>query len=255
MPTGKSGVKAGNAFITLEAKDKTATVLKKVGARFRQWGSQIQDFGRSLITKSLAILTPLGISAAKFASFDDSMRKVQARSQGTAAEMQAIREEARRLNSETRLTADAIGGLQAKLAQKGFNRKEILDMTEGISLLAIAAGEGESAVTDLVDAADLTSTILKAFQMETKETAHVTDLLAATVNNSNSTLRGLIDSMPQAAVTAKQFNLSLEDTIALLGTLTDLSIDPSSAGTAIRNMFIKLSNAAGRDEFNKQLQR
>lgn len=250
----KAGVKAGNAFIVIEAVDKTAMVLKRVGQRFKAWGSQLTSMGRDLVSKAIGILAPLGVSAVTFARFDDSMRKVEARSAGTAEEMQAIRDQARQLNTETRLSADAIGMLQAKLAQKGFNRKDILNMTRDVSLLAIGAGEGVDAATDLTQAADLVSGALRAWQLDSSNAGKVADIFTAAVNNSNFTLDGLISSLSTAGPIAKQFGVDIEDTVATLGGLTNLNIDPSAAGTAFRNMMLKLSSAAGRDTFNKNLE-
>lgn len=246
-----AGVKAGRAFIVVDAVDKTGMVLKNVAQKFRAMGAQIQAIGMGMFKGGLAGLAAGAIPTKIFANFDDAMRKVEARSSGTEAEMEALRNQAKELGRTTSNTAAEVGELQAKLAQKGFNRAAIKNMTADVRNLASAAGEGTD--QDAVLAADLVSGTLRAFSMESTEAGRLADVFTAAVNNSNFSLDALITSMQTAAPVAAKYGLSVEDTVAALAGMTDLNIDASTAGTSFRNMLLRMSDPKLRDDFNSML--
>lgn len=247
-----SGIKAGKAFILIEAIDKTGRVLQLVSARIKKISADITNIGAKLIRFSALGLIPFAAGAKVFTSFDDAMRRVEARSSGTADEMEALREQAKQLGRETSYTAGQIGELQAKLAQKGFNRSQIKDMTADVVNLAKAAGEGTE--EDTVLSADLISGTLRAFKMPSSEAGRLADIFTTAVNNSNFSLEGLMDSMSKAAPIASDFNMSVEETVAALASMTNLNIAASDAGTAMKTFFLRMSDPGFTEGFNKQLQ-
>jgi len=250
----KSSITAGNAFIKLEAVDKTGHVLRKVGNKLSAWAGRMDQIGRNLIKTGVTGMAPFALSLKVFANFDDALKKVEARSKGTAKEMAELRGQAKDLGRTTSFTASAVGELQAKVAQKGFDRRQIKAMTKDILNLARAAGEGDP-LGDSTIAADLVTGTLRAFKLEATDAGRVSDIFASAVNNSNFTMQSLMDSMKFAGPVARQYGLGLEETVATLGQMTNLNIDASTAGTSMRNMLLRLSNAAGRDSFNTALQR
>ncbi len=252
MAATAQGIRAGKAFVEIGALDKTALVLSRVEKRLLAFSARVGEIGRSAISKALVALVPAGLGAKTFAGFDDAMRKVEARSSGTARQMALLREQAKRLGRETSFTAAQVAELQAKLAQKGFNRGQILKMTDAVLALARAAGEGTE--EDTVLAADLLSGALRAFGADASQAARFADVFTAAVNNSNFSLQDLITSLSTAAPVAKAYGVGLEDTVAVLAGMTNLNIDASTAGTAFRNMLLKLSDAASREKFNQALQ-
>lgn len=248
-----AGIRAGRAFVEIGAVDKTARILARVAQRMKNFGAKMSALGRGAFGTALAGLTPVAMGLKTFTSFDDSMKRVQARSSGTAQEMQNLRDQAKNLGRETKFTASQVGELQAKLAQKGFNRADIAKQTKSVVNLAAAAGSGED--TDTTLAADLVSGTLRAFKMEASESARVADVMSAAVNNGNADLQSLIDGLKSAGPVARQYNLGLEETVAILGTMTNVNIEASSAGVALRNMFLNTSNKALRQGFNKELEK
>lgn len=247
------GIKAGKAFVEIEALDKTAAVLKTVHRRMQSFASGMSNLGRGMLQKGLAALMPAGLSLKVFANFDDALRKVEARSSGTAGEMKALRDQAKELGRTTSFTAAQIGELQAKLAQKGFSRAQLFQMTPAVQDLARGAGEGNE--EDATLAADLVSGTLRAFQLDADQSGRVADVMTAAVNNSNFTLQTLIDSMKYASPVAKQFGLSLEETVATVAQMTNVNLDASTAGTSFRNMLLKLSDAGNRTKFLERLRK
>jgi len=248
----KGGIKAGKAFIVIGAVDRTAAVMRRVQAKMKAFALRMQALGQSMLTKSLAALVPVGLSVKRFADFDDAMKKVEARSSGTAQSMAELRKQAQELGRSTSFTAVQVGDLQAKLAQKGFGRNAIKEMTDDVLALARAAGEGGE--EDAVMSADLISGTLRAYQMEASEAGRVADVFTTAVNNSNFSLQGLLDGMAKAGPLASDFGLTLEETVATLASMTNLNITASESGVALQSFLARMSKGEFTGKFNKGLQ-
>lgn len=252
MPGSLSGVKAGRAFIVIDAVDKTGTILRRVGTKIRRWGAELNRYAHRLIQAMVLLMTPIALSVAGFVKFDDAMRRVQARTGATADEMAKLRGQARQLGRDTASSATEIANLQAVLGQKGFKASDILEMTPHIRNLAQAAGKGSK--EDVMVAATLVSGLLKAFRMPATETQRIADMMTVAVNNSNFALSELVNSMSEAGTIASIMNMSLEETVATLALMRDLNIAPQKAGVAVKTMYTRLAKESGREKFNRDLQ-
>jgi TP901 family phage tail tape measure protein len=254
MAATTHGIKAGKAFVLIEAVDMTAKILNQIRNRIGRFGSEISQIGTTMALRAAAALTPAGLSLGVYAKFDDSMRIVEARTRGTAEEMQNLREQAKTLGATTAFTATHIGQLMARLAQFGKSRSDIAKMVEPIMLLARAGGTGEDLGMDIIQSTDAVTQVLAAYRLETAETANVADLLTAAVNNSKFSLEEMSTALQYAAPIAKNFNVPLTDLLAGLAGIRELGVDASIAGTAFRNMLLYVSQAKEREDFNKKLQ-
>lgn len=251
-----SGIVAGKAYVVLEAVDRTSAALNSVRNKIAAWGMQLQSIGASIVTKSLMAAIPSAISLKIFSDFDDSMKKVEARSSGTAAQLKAVRDQARLLGRTTAFTARQIAELQAVLAQRGFTREQILAMTPNIMSLARAGGSGNLA-QDALNAADLVTNAMRAYDMlgePIKNSRLAVDLFTYAVNRSNATIEDLQVMIGNSASIAETYNLSLAESLAILMSMRNIGIDPSIAGTGLRNLFIKSSDRKQVEEFNLLMQ-
>lgn len=247
------GIKAGRAYVLIDAIDKTGAVLNTVGGKFKNFAAKMTALGQGVLSKSLMAAAPIALSAKRFIDFDDALRRVEAKSEGTVGQMAALREEAKRLGLNSAYSAVQIGDMMQNLAQKGFDRSQILAMSQSIVNLAQATGSGVDLTQDAVQAADLVSGTLRAFKMEATDAAKVADIMTQAANASNLTLEDLITSLSYAGPVAKQYGVSLEDTVAVMGQLANLNIRAETSGTAFRNMLLEMSNPKERDKFNKML--
>lgn len=251
----KRGIIAGKAFIVLEAIDNTPRVLGRVRANFMRFAANLQNLGASLITRGIAAATPAAVSMKIFSDFDDAMRRVEARSGGTADQLKQVRIQAMFLGRTTAFTARMIANLQSILAQRGFSRGQLLQMTPNVMNLARAAGSGNRG-QDILTSADLVSGAIRAFKINAADASKVADIFTAAVNNSNFSLEDLIISMGNVGPIAAQFKPGvggLAETVATLAAMRNVNIDPSIAGTGLRNLFLKASDAKRRKDFNEFL--
>lgn len=245
-------VKAGEAFVAIEALDKTGYVLDRIAKKMSNWSHKMTDLGRRAVIAATIAAIPVALSTKVFASFDTSMRKVEARTVGTASEMSDLRTQAEDLGRTTSYTASQVGELMAVLGQKGFNRQQIRAMTPHVMNLGKGAGEGTE--EDLPLAAALTSNALRIFGMQAGESQRVADVLTKAVNSSALSLESLTESFKYLGPLPHKTNMSLEETVATLGMLGNLGIEGSMSGTAIRGMILGLSDATKRANFSKMLQ-
>lgn len=185
-------------------------------------------------------------SAVKiFSDFEQQMDKVQAITGATAPEMKALSDNAKELGGTTTQTATQVGELQEEFAKLGFTTKDILNATKATIALSEAAG------SDLAQSAVVAASTLRGFGLEATETQRVVDVMAKSFSSSSLDMEKFSVAMGSVAPAAKASGVNIETTTALLGTLTDAGIDASTAGTALRNIF--LENAKSGRTFDESL--
>tara|TARA_R110002020_G_scaffold101665_1_gene239305 strand:+ start:10401 stop:12908 length:2508 start_codon:yes stop_codon:yes gene_type:complete len=215
--------------------------LGKANKSLAGFASKAARMGSMLSFGITAPLTALGKSALNtFANFEDSMTKVAAVTGATEREFKALTDSAKTLGATTRYTAQQFAELQLVLGRKGFNPREINNMTKAVSDLALATGE------DLTLAAETVSTSINAFQLGSGEAARVANTLASAAANSSIQLSTFSTAFGHAGASANAVGMDLEELAAMMGVLMDNGIKASKAGTGLRKIFMKL-HKEGRD--------
>ena len=147
-------------------------------------------------------------------------------------QMGKLTEQAKQLGATTTFTAQNVLELQKEFAKLGFTEQEILNVTEATLLLAEATG------TELGRAAEVTGATIRAFGLDSTETQRVVDVMAKSFSSSSLDMEKFATAMGSIAPVAANMGFSIEETTALIGTLTDRGIDASTAGTGLRNMML-----------------
>ena len=158
----------------------------------------------------------------------------------TRDKIKNLTEDAKRLGAATKYTASEVTSLQTELAKLGFNKQEILEATQYVLRFAGATG------SDLPEAAKVAGAAIRAFGLETTETERVVSAMAIATTRSAMDFGFLQTSLSTIAPVAKAFGFTIEDTMALLGTLANAGFDASSAATATRNILLNLSDTSGK---------
>ncbi|QDP63196.1 MAG: putative minor tail protein [Prokaryotic dsDNA virus sp.] len=174
-----------------------------------------------------------------FTDFEFAIQQVGAISGATTMELEMLEEQAKALGASTAFTASEVAGLQKELAKLGFDPTEIENMTSSILDVAFAFGD------DLSQAAEQTGFVLKMFNLEAEETERVNDVMAAAFSNTALDLEKFSTAMPKVGAVANQMGFQLEDTVTMLGLLANAGFDASTAGTSLRNIFLKMADPAG----------
>lgn len=154
--------------------------------------------------------------------------------------LQDMEQAARHLGATTSYSAAEVTDLQIELAKLGFAKDQILAMEEPTLNFAKAVG------TDLASASAFAGAALRIFGKDASETEDVLATLAVSTSKSALDFSKLQSSMATIGPVAASFGLSLEDTTALLGTLSNAGFDASSAATATKNILLNLCDTNGK---------
>ena len=158
----------------------------------------------------------------------------------------ALTDQAKTLGATTQYTASQILELQANLARLGFNQNEILNSTKSVQAMATAMG------ADLGEAANLAGSALRGFGLNATEMERVASVLSVGTTKSALSFEKLATALPVVQTAAAKTGFTIEDTVAMLGKLTDNGINAASAATQLRKILndsttagTKLANALG----------
>ena len=222
------------------------TGLGKANSSLAKFASGAARMGSLLTFAITAPLAALGKAAVNtFVEFEDSMMKVNVVTGATAEEFELLTNAAKDLGAKTRFTARQFSDLQLTLGRKGFDPSQILAMEEAVAKLALATGE------DLNLAANVVANSLNAFNLESDESARVSNTLASAAANSSVALNTFSTAFGHAGSSAHAVGVDIEELSAMMGVLMDNGIKASKAGTGLRKIFSKL-NEVGKP-FNEVL--
>jgi TP901 family phage tail tape measure protein len=215
---GRAGTLAGTA-------SKKATDKMKTG------------YNGVALAAGAALSAMLGIRTAirTIAEFESSVSRMGAISGATTAQLERMRDVAKDLGSTTEFTATQAADGLTFLAMAGFRAAEAISAIPAVLDLATASGMG------LAQAADTASNIMSGFGIAAENASNVTDILAAASSRANTSVTQLGGAMSTVAPIAKALNISLADTAAAIGVMSDAGIQGERAGTAMRGVLASLA--------------
>ena len=218
--------------------DKTNTAFAKIGAAgevMQNVGDKISSAGEKLLPVTAGI-TVLGTVAVKTGSdFDAAMSKVAAVSGATGDDLQALRDKAREMGSQTKFSASEAAEAMNYMAMAGWKTEDMLSGIEGIMNLAAASGE------DLATTSDIVTDALTAFGLTAADSAHFADVLAAASSNANTNVSMMGETFKYAAPVAGSLGFSVEDTAEAIGLMANAGIKSTQAGTSLRSIMTALA--------------
>lgn len=223
---------------------KEASGVSKTMSSF---GSQMKSAIGGLVAQYASVTAAVGavVGATRQAvsvnmEFEKKGSELAAVLGKSTSELSGMTQSAKDLGRTTQFTATQVEELQIALARLGFSENEIGNMQESVLKFAAAVN------TDLGSAADFAGSALRAFGLKSSDATHLLDVMAASTSKSALDFSKLQTSISIVAPVAHSFGISMEDTVALLGTLANAGFDASSASTALRNIFLNLSDENGK---------
>lgn len=252
----KVGQSAQAASQRVNLLQKSIMGLRGTGGTISQVAAQITGLGRS-IGKSIgdsagalgnfgaqlamtgAALSPLSMGLRKamtdYNAFNKQMSAVQAVGLMNQEQFNAMRELAIQLGSATKFTAiEAAQGME-ELVRAGYSVEEA--MAAARPMLDLAAADNMA----LGEAAMWSANIIRGLGLSAKDdSARVADVLALTSASSNASVTSLGEAFKMSVSTSALLNISLEETAAVLGKMSDAGLKGTAGGTAFNNMMNKL---------------
>ena len=224
---------AGKADYVLGLNKKAFEAgLKAAQKRFKAVGRSLTSIGAKSLLFGGVAAAGIAATVKAFADFDDQMRTVKAVTGATEKQFAQLTEVARELGRTTSFTASQVAALQTILGRAGFDTSQIENLTGNVLDLTRAVG-GELETT-----AGFFASAIRQFGLGSDEGARVADALTVAANASFNSIDTLGEALKFAGPVAADFNLSIEETLAVLGGLGNVGIQGSAAGTALRRLLI-----------------
>jgi len=174
-----------------------------------------------------------------FAQTEQSLANVRAVTGASASEFEALRAAAVRAGDETRFSASRAADALYFLASGGLSAAQSIDALDGVLLLAGATR------SDLAFTAETVTAVLSQYSLQAADAAKVSNIFAAATANSQATMQKLAVSLRTVGPIAGTLGISLEETTASLEALFNAGFTGETAGTALRDILLDLTNASG----------
>ena len=241
-------IKAESSKASAEIKKLTRDI-DKMNKRIREGGvgsaTQVGQMTRSF--KSLtAHVSKLALIYGSFktlmtgtvitAQFEQSIQKLGIYSGASAEELGLLEEKAKELGESTIFSASQVAEGMNEMALAGLSSE---DMLAGIGDTLNLASVG---MLSLKEATDYTVTSMKTYGLKATDMNDITDIFAKGSTISATTVTQLGQALTKVGAVASTYNVSLEETTALLGVLADGGRRASEAGTQLKISMLRLAS-------------
>lgn len=220
----KAGLKEAQSTLS-EFTNKS----NSAGTRFEALGNSLKTVGSTITTAVSLPLLALGAGAIKVAGdFEAGMSEVSAITGATGNDLVKLENQAKQLGATTKFSArDAAEGMKY-FGMAGYDTNQIMSALPATLDLAAAGG------TDLGIACDIVSDAMTGLGMSANETTKFTDIMAATITNSNTSVELMGETLKYVGPVAGTLGIEMSDLSVAIGLMGNSGIKGSQAGTALR---------------------
>ena len=209
--------------------------LEEFGNKITKISNKIDNVGSKLTTSLTLPVLAIGTAAISTGNdFEKQMSRVQAIAGATKEELEELTNQAIDLGASTSFSASEVASGMENLASAGFTTNEIMSSMPG--LLDLAASSG----ADLATASEIAASAIRGFGLEASESAHVADVFAEAAARTNAQTEDMGEAMKYVAPVAKTVGLSIEETAAAIGIMSDAGVKGGQAGTTLRLSLIHI---------------
>ncbi len=217
-----------------EATKALSSIENKINSFIKVGAKKVISLGLVGITAAGGF--GIGESIKTYSEYEKGLSNVKAVTGATQAQMKQLDETAKHYGSTTAWSARHVTQAEELLGQAGFSVDETISALPGLLNLA-SAGD-----LDLAGATDIASGTLRAFNINANQSGHVADVLALSASATNSDVTDLGETMKYVAPVSQALGISLEDTAAASGLLSNANIKGSQAGTVLRQTMARLAS-------------
>lgn len=224
------GVSVSQAF------GQIAKGTRTIGAGVKQMGAGL---ARAAIGFApLAVALHAGVSTA--AGFEKQMSAVGAITRASSVDMERLTSKAEEMGIVSVFSAQQAGEAMEFMGRSGASTDEIIGGLQGV--MAAAAAE----TIDLATASDLVAQATKIMGREWTQASNTADILALTSASTNTNMIALGEALRFGGQSAADMGYSLEETAATMGILANAGLRGSIGGTALMNMFNKITKPSAK---------
>ncbi|MHA1379308.1 MAG: phage tail tape measure protein [Candidatus Helarchaeota archaeon] len=213
-----------------------------------------RSINRGIMVGIAGLGTGLALATRQFIALDNSVRGAGAKfkdldttSVTYQQSLDDIQKKAREVASTSEFMATDTAGALDKMAMAGLTSKLSMSLLAGTTDLATAAS------TDLTTAVDIVTDSMGAFKLMTDDSAQaqknlnrISDVMAKTTTTSNTSLQQMFESVQKGAPAFTDAGQRMETFAAFTGVMANSGIKGGEAGTALRNVMLRLANPVGK---------
>ena len=227
--------------------DKLGDIAKRGGEKFRAMGDAMKPV-------STALTAGFALSTKKAIDFESQMNTTKSLLADTIPTADELNSTTEKLGESSKGWAKQYGistasineGMQ-EIIKKGFDSNQTIAAMPSILDAAKASGDDFNVVMNA------STNILRQFGLDAKDTGRGTDSLTYVANKTSAGFSDIGLAMEYIGPVAHSLGMSVEETSAAIGLLSDNGIAGEKAGTALRGALSKLlkpskSNAAAMKE-------
>lgn len=208
------------------------------GEQFSQLNSQLsQAVGH--FTQLISSATAFGQAIGQFKALETQLALTNAAAGGTAETFERMGAASRQFAFATTASAQEAASALFYLAQAGYSVEQSMNALPGVMILA------QATMQDVAFTSDLLASTLMTYQLTSLDTTRVANLFAAAQMNSLASLDKLAFSLRQIGPVASAMGQELEKTTAFLAELYNVGLRGEQAGTALRNVMVRLAKPVG----------
>ena len=221
--------------------DKGFNAVMKVGKKC------FDVIARAAEVAALAVGSVTAAAVKIGSDFEAEMSVVQAISQATDEDLDALAKKAREVGKTSVFSATEVGKAMEYMGMAGWKSEEMLAGIQGVVDLAAASGEDMATVSSIV------VDTLTAMGRTADDTSEFVDVLAQAAMNSNTNVELMGDTFKYAAPVAGALGYNFKDLAIATGLMASSGIKGSLAGTALRNMLTRMAKPTteSRDAMEK----
>lgn len=199
------------------------------------FGAMFLTYGQLLPLLAGAAISTAFVKTVKVgAELEQTLTTIRVLGGETATSMKALEGTLENIARTGPYGPTEVANAMKVLSLAGKNANEILMVTKDVLNLA-QAGD-----TSIEKAADVLVSVTTAFGTGAEGFARAGDVIAKTAAVSKSSVESIGEAFKTASVVNKQFGVSLEDVGVGLAALSNLGINGTAAGVALRNMYVDL---------------
>jgi len=188
------------------------------------------------------------------AEFSFAMASVKAVAELTDNQMLHLSKEVKRLGQDTLFMSKDVASAAKYMGMAGFTYKELMGT---LNAAVQVAGATHSELGGKGGTADIMTNIMRAFMIDPARSGNamrVADIMTTATIKAQLDMNDLAEAIKYTSSTAMDLGVSLEDTVAMIMTLSNAGIRGTMAGTAIENELRYMSRSLTSFGTPKQIQ-
>jgi len=228
-------LKLGEAYLLIGVNRKALDrQLGAAKARFEATIAGMQAVARKAKMGLMLGAAGMAYAIKTAAAFEQGMARVKALTNASTDEFDRLNATARLLGSTTRYTAREAADAMGYFGLAGFKADKIIQAMPATLDMA-AAGQ-----LDVAAAADIVAKLMAGMGLSASETTHAVDVLTKAFTTSNTDLLQLGEAFKYVGPMGRTAGKSIEELTATIQVMSNAGIQGQMAGTALRNMLIRL---------------